>query len=105
MRKRLQASPSLHPKTLLMSQNIASIENQIKELQSLIHASSGDNDLQELLTIIHRPGWTTPAESLLVQELLAATIATAKQTAQLRQALLNGAKAVGSPVTATAAVN
>jgi hypothetical protein len=83
-----------------MPNNIASIEAQLKELEKHIHSSSSDNDVKELLTIIHRPGWTTPAEALLVQELVEATIASVKQAAHLRQALLKGAKAVGTPATA-----
>ena len=82
-----------------MQDHIASLEKQIQELGRLIQASGSDDDVQELLRIIHRPGWTTPAEALLVQELIEATIASAKQTTQLRQALIKGAKAVGTPTT------
>ena len=49
---------------------------------------------RELFKIIHFPGWTTPAEFLLVSSLVENMIAQTRTLAQQQQTLLAGARAV-----------
>jgi hypothetical protein len=56
--------------------------------------AADDRHTSELLQIIHRPGWTTPAEMLLVYGYLDAISAHAKLIANLNESLLAGARAV-----------
>lgn len=75
--------------------DLAHLENRIKELSGHVSAMSTTDDFDELLVIIHRPGWTTPAEMLLVAGLVDAMHEHAHAFATLRQALVNGSRAVG----------
>jgi hypothetical protein len=50
----------------------------------------------DLISIIHRPGWTTPAEFMLVSGLVDAMTAHTKVIAGLQQTLLGGAAAIGA---------
>ncbi len=75
--------------------NLERLENRIRELSGHVSSMSTTDDFDELLVIIHRPGWTTPAEMLLVAGLVDAMHAHAQAFATLRQALINGSRAVG----------
>jgi len=74
-----------------------------KELETLIErlrAELGgldtvDADLIKMLKIIRRPGWTTPAESTLVEGILESMIAQVKAVKQLGGALTEGSSTVG----------
>jgi hypothetical protein len=77
-------------------------KHQLSLLEAHIHAVKAthmtladSSELDELLTIIHRPGWTTPAEWMLVATSLEYLAAQTKLVATLRQNLLTGARAVG----------
>jgi hypothetical protein len=79
-----EAAPDMH-------QNL---EARINEL--------GDASLsEELLTIIHRPGWTTVAEAQLVKAMVDTVQAHTRGAQTMRQALLSGARQVGTPEKAT----
>jgi len=61
-------------------------------------AKLGDGkDLRELIPIIRKPGWTTPAEFLLVTGVVDSMIAHAEGLAGLKDALVKGSRAVGAP--------
>ena len=51
-------------------------------------------DLEEMISIIHKPGWTTPAEYVLVSGLVDTMHEQAMVLASLRQTLLNGGRTV-----------
>ena len=71
------------------------LEAHIQALKSA-HAILADSaTTDELWRIIHNPGWTTPAERLLVTASLEYIIAQAKLLNNLQQNLLVGARAVG----------
>jgi hypothetical protein len=55
------------------------------------------DDLDELQIIIHQPGWTTPAEWLMVEGLLETLTAQTQTLFATRQALLAASKRVGAP--------
>jgi len=71
------------------------LDAHIQALKSA-HAILADSaTTDELWRIIHNPGWTTPAERLLVTASLEYIIAQAKLLNNLQQNLLAGARAVG----------
>jgi hypothetical protein len=74
--------------------DIKKIESRCQELTQALKGAADNKDFDELLTIIHKPGWTTPAEALLVHALLESMVAQAKHLAGLKQTLLAGARAV-----------
>lgn len=74
---------------------LSQLEAHIQALKST-HAILADSaTTDELWRIIHQPGWTTPAERLLVTSSLEYVIAQAKLLNTLQQNLLAGAKVVG----------
>lgn len=74
---------------------LSQLEAHIQALKST-HAILADSaTTDELWKIIHNPGWTTPAERLLVTASLEYIIAQAKLLNNLQQNLLAGARAVG----------
>lgn len=76
---------------------IAHLETQIRELGAQLTHVADAAPFEELIKIIHNPGWTTPAEALLVRGVVDAMLAHARASAELKQALLNGSRAVGVP--------
>jgi len=74
--------------------NIAYLEVRIKELSTQLATLADTQDLEELIIIIHKPGWTTPAEYVLVRGLVDAMHEYTKALASLRQTLIHGSRAV-----------
>jgi len=72
------------------------IESRCKELTHALNGLADNKEFDELRTIIHKPGWTTPAEALLVQGLLESMLAHANHMAGLKQTLMAGARSVGT---------
>jgi hypothetical protein len=70
------------------------VETRCHELTHALKAVADNKEFDELRTIIHKPGWTTPAEGLLVQGILDSMLAQAKYMAGLKQTLMAGARAV-----------
>ncbi len=78
------------------------LEAHIHAVKATLMTLADSSELDELLAIIHRPGWTTPAEGMLVTASLEYLAAQTKLVATLRQNLLAGARAVGKVQTAGA---
>jgi hypothetical protein len=74
--------------------NLAHLEARIKELSTQLATMADTQDLEEMISIIHKPGWTTPAEYVLVSGLVDTMHEQAKVLASLRQTLLNGGRTV-----------
>jgi hypothetical protein len=74
--------------------NMAHLEARIKELSTQLATIANTQDLEEMIFIIHKPGWTTPAEYLLVSGLVDAMHEHTNALASLRQTLINGSRAV-----------
>jgi len=74
--------------------DIKQLESRCQEVSQNLRLAADDKHTSELLQIIHRPGWTTPAELLLVKGYLDSINAHAKLIANLKETLLAGARAV-----------
>ena len=62
--------------------------------QDTIGYNGRHSGFEEIISIIHKPGWTTPAEYVLVSGTVDRMHEQAKALASLRQTLLNGGRAV-----------
>lgn len=86
-----------------MSHNNPQHDAQIKALEGRLKTLgdklSGFNahaqQINDLLPIIHRPGWTTPAEILLVSGLVESLLQHSQILDATHAALIRGASAVG----------
>jgi hypothetical protein len=76
--------------------HLARIESRIKDVDRAVSDLTDAKVTQELLQIIHRPGWTTPAEALLVLASLDSMHAQATALAAHKQSLLSACRAVST---------
>jgi len=75
---------------------IKALEGRLKMLgDKLSSFDSHARQISDLIPIIHRPGWTTPAEVLLVSGLVESLIEHSKILDATHAALIRGAQAVG----------
>jgi hypothetical protein len=74
--------------------DVAHLESAAKKLRQQLADLNSDAYFEELIPIWRRPGWTTPAELLLVEGAINAMIGAAGQLAEMQQALLRGSQAV-----------
>ena len=74
--------------------NLAHLESRIKELGEQLGTLGDTSDLEELIFLLHQPGWTTPAEYLLVRGIVDAMQEHAKALTTLRQSLITGSRLV-----------
>jgi hypothetical protein len=75
--------------------NIAHLETRIMELSEHLRTMSDTSDLKEMIILIHHPGWTTPAEYLLVSGMVDVMQEHVKALTILRQALITGSRVIG----------
>ena len=71
-----------------------SLEGRIRNLSAQLKHVAAGADFEEMLAIIHKPGYTTPAEYLLVSGIVDAMHEHARAMASLKQVLINGSRAV-----------
>ncbi len=81
------------------SHEMKRLEDGISQLRRSLGDLANNQDLEELLKIIHRPGWTTPAEFLLVAGIVESIQAQAKALVGLKETLLSGGQKVGAQAT------
>ncbi len=74
--------------------DIPSLEGRIRNLSKQLKHVADDTDLEEMFVFLHRPGWTTPAEYLLVSGIVDVMHEHAKAMVSLKQVLINGSRAV-----------
>lgn len=74
--------------------NIAHLETRIKELNEQLDIMGDTSDLEEMIFLIRHPGWTTPAEYLLVSRIVDAMLEHAKALSTLRQGLITGSRLI-----------
>ncbi len=74
--------------------DISSLEGRIRNLSKQLKHVADETDLEEMFVILHRPGWTTPAEYLLVSGIVDVMHEYAKAMVSLKQVLINGSRAV-----------
>jgi len=75
-------------------QQLKHLEARVGEHLDQLTSLANKKGLEEFLTIIHRPGFTTPAESLLVSGIVDSMVGHATALLRLRQVLLDGAAKV-----------
>jgi hypothetical protein len=74
--------------------DIPGLDKKITALsKALANLSSGD-DLKKLILLIKKPGWTTPAEFLLVSGFVEHMTVQANALGKMKDTLLRGAGAV-----------
>ena len=74
--------------------HIAQLESKIKSMNADLSKLGDSKPMEELLRIIHKPGWTTVAEGLFVEAIVASMHAQVGAALELRTALLNAASRV-----------
>jgi hypothetical protein len=74
--------------------DIAHLETRIKELGEQLEIMGDTGDLKEMIFLIHHPGWTTPAEYLLVNGIVNAMLEHVNALTTLRQGLLTGSRVI-----------
>ena len=75
-------------------QHVVQLERRVRTLGAQLETMSDSSDLEELIILIHRPGWTTPAEYLLVNAAIDAIQQQVEMLTGMRQALLNGSRII-----------
>jgi hypothetical protein len=76
--------------------DLKALETKLKGLRGSLAKLADEKQFEELLVIIHKPGWTTPAEYLLVRGMLDAMGAHAQALVGLKQALMEGSRMVSA---------
>jgi len=77
--------------------DIAGLDQRMQSLTILLKELAAIDDLEHLrLKVIPRPGWTTPAEFLLVNGIVDALTAHATSAAALKRVLIDGATKIGA---------
>lgn len=74
--------------------NIPGLEKKITDLSKALANLSSEDDLRELIRIIRKPGWTTPAEFILVSGMVDTMAAQVKALSQMKDVLLKGSSKV-----------
>jgi hypothetical protein len=74
--------------------NLAHLERRIKELGEQLGAMGDISDLEETIFLLHQPGWTTPAEYLLVSGIVDTMQEHARALTTLRQSLITGSRLI-----------
>jgi hypothetical protein len=77
-----------------MNHDIDALHGKIKELHRTLSILAGDSEIDELLKYIHKPGYTTPAEFILVTAIVENMTTHAGALVQLRTALLEGSREI-----------
>jgi hypothetical protein len=74
--------------------HVAELEGRLKALAAGFSDAGSSDDFDELFKIIHNPGFTTPVQLLLIHQLVETAERNLAEAAQLRGALMQGARAV-----------
>jgi hypothetical protein len=74
--------------------HVAQLESRLKGLAAGFSDAGSSDDWDELFKIIHQPPFTTPVELQLINLILEAAERNLAEAAELRGALVNGARTV-----------
>jgi len=77
------------------AEHIRRFDNKVNEMRRAFAALPAQDSFDTLLQYIHRPGWTTPAESILFEGLVDSIVRQTQQLGQLHGQLMAGAAQVG----------
>lgn len=75
--------------------DLGALTREVRNLQASLRELAEDRSLERLLEIIPRPGWTTPAEFLLVRGGVAYMQAQVNAFGSFQAQVLRGADLVG----------
>jgi hypothetical protein len=78
-----------------LESNIRVMNEALADLGHQLAETDSSNSATDLTAIIHRPGWTTIAEEMLVESLVAVVTQHAQVLTQAHKSLIDGALAVG----------
>jgi hypothetical protein len=76
--------------------DIAVLARDIEALQKTLHAFAHEDPLAQLLKFIHQPGWTTPAEYLLVHGAINAMNAQVRELMTLRDVVVGAGREIAA---------
>jgi hypothetical protein len=76
--------------------DISLLERDIVTLQKTVHAFAQEDPLAQLLKFIHQPGWTTPAEFLLVHGAINAMNAQLRELITLRDVVVGAGREIAA---------
>jgi hypothetical protein len=79
-----------------MRHDIDGLEARLHSLGHALTDLADGESIAEVLRHIHQPGWTTPAEFFLVNELVSAMHAQVEVMRGLTGALVTGAREIGA---------
>jgi hypothetical protein len=74
--------------------DIGRLERDIKTLQKTLSGFAHEDPYSQLLKFIHQPGWTTPAEFLLVHGAINAMNAQLRELTALRDTVVGAAREI-----------
>ncbi|HEX4022336.1 MAG TPA: hypothetical protein VHX63_14420 [Acidobacteriaceae bacterium] len=76
-------------------EHIQGFERKLHELKQVVADFPGDDYYTLLVQMIHRPGWTTPAETMFFESVVDSMLSHARALSQLHQGLFTASQAVG----------
>jgi hypothetical protein len=74
--------------------DVRKLESNVKSIQKALDDLAHEDDFIEMIKHFHQPGWTTPAEFLLVSGVIDQFAAQVDALAATKKLLLVGSKAV-----------
>jgi len=75
--------------------HVRQFEKKVTTMKASFAALPPQSSFDTLLQYIHRPGWTTPAESVFFETMVDSITAQTQQLAQMHKQLMAGAAMVG----------
>lgn len=75
--------------------DVEQLDERIRDLSAAFADLGTSDDFKELFRVIHGPGWTTPPEVFFMNVLIDSAERAVDDARRVRQALLEGARAVG----------
>jgi len=79
----------------ITADHVKQFEKKVNAMKASFAALPPQSSFDTLLQYIHRPGWTTPAESVFFETMVDSVIAQTQQLAQLHKQMMAGAALVG----------
>lgn len=74
--------------------DVQRLERGVKTLQASFAELGRAEDWEELIPIWRRPGWTTPAEFILVAGTLESMVNLSNQLVEMKRVLIDGSRQV-----------
>jgi hypothetical protein len=78
-----------------MGHDMDRLENRLREFDKMLRQLVETDWVEELILVWRQPGWTTPAEFLLVEGLADAIVSHGKTLLKMQEVLVTGSREVG----------